>query len=115
MLDQYAEIARGKLRVSYLNPEPFSDAEDRAVAAGLKGVRLNQEGEMGYFGIAGSNSTDTEANLPFLSADRERFLEYDVTKLIASLASQRKTAVGLISGIPVDGSPGNPMLGRPAT
>ena len=113
MLDQYGEIARGKLRVSYFDPEPFSDAEERAVAAGLKGVRLNQEGEMGYFGIAGSNSTDTEANLPFLSTDRERFLEYDVTKLIVTLANQRKAAVGLISGIPMEGSPGNPMLGQP--
>src|SRR5262249_7004961 len=74
MLDQYGEIARGNLRISYFDPEPFSDAEERAVAAGLKGVRLNQEGEMGYFGIAGTNSTDTEANLAFLSTDRERFL-----------------------------------------
>ena len=115
MLDQYGEIARGKLRLTYLDPEPFSDAEERAVAAGLKGVRLSQEGEMGYFGIAGTNSTDTEANLPFLSTDRERFLEYDVTKLIVTLAHQRKTTVGLISGIPMEGSPGNPMLGRPPT
>src|SRR5262245_23932773 len=115
LLDQYTHISRVKLQIAYLDPEPFSDAEDRAVAAGLKGVRLNQEGEMGYFGIVGSNSTDTEANLPFLSADRERFLEYDVTKLIVSLAQQRKTAVGLISGIPLEGSPGNPMLGRPPT
>jgi gliding motility-associatede transport system auxiliary component len=114
MLDQYSEISRGKLRVTYLDPEPFSDAEERAVAAGLRGVRL-QEGEMGYFGIAGTNSTDTEANLPFLALDRERFIEYDVTKLIVSLAQQRKTAVGLISGIPMEGSPGNPMLGRPPT
>jgi ABC-type uncharacterized transport system involved in gliding motility auxiliary subunit len=114
MLDQYAEIARGKLRVSYFDPEPFSDAEERAVAAGLKGVRLNQEGEMGYFGIAGTNSTDTESNLPFLAIDRERFLEYDVTKLIVTLANQKKSAVGLISGIPVEGGPANPMLGRPA-
>jgi ABC-type uncharacterized transport system involved in gliding motility auxiliary subunit len=113
MLDQYGEIARGKLRVSYFDPEAFSDAEERAVAAGLKGVRLNQEGETGYFGIAGTNSTDTEANLPFLSTDRERFLEYDVTKLIVTLAHQRKTTVGLISGIPMEGSPGNPMLGQP--
>jgi len=113
MLDQYAEIARGKLRLSYFDPEPFSDAEERAVAVGLKGIRLNQEGETGYFGIAGTNSTDTEANLPFLSTDRERFLEYDVTKLIVTLAHQRKTTVGLISGIPVEGGPGNPMLGQP--
>ena len=115
MLDQYGEIARGKLRISYFDPEPFSDAEERAVTAGLKGVRLNQEGETVYFGIAGTNSTDTEANLPFLSADRERFLEYDVTKLIVTLAHQRKSTVGLISGIPIEGSPGNPMLGRPPT
>src|SRR5512145_1304279 len=115
MLEQYREISRGKLQVTYLDPEPFSDAEDRAVAAGLKGVRLNQEGEMGYFGIVGSNSTDAEANLPFLAIDRERFLEYDVTKLIVTLANQRKSTVGLISGINIEGSPGNPMLGRPPT
>jgi ABC-type uncharacterized transport system involved in gliding motility auxiliary subunit len=70
---------------------------------------------MGYFGIYGTNSTDTEANLPFLAIERERFLEYDVTKLIVSLAGQRKSTVGVISGIPLEGSPGNPMFGRPAT
>ena len=113
LLEQYRGIARGKLQVTFLDPEPFSDAEDRAVAAGLKGIRLNQEGEMGYFGIAGSNSTDTESNLPFLSTDRERFLEYDVTKLIVTLANQRKNTIGLISGIPIEGGGGNPMMGRP--
>jgi ABC-type uncharacterized transport system involved in gliding motility auxiliary subunit len=114
MLEQYREIARGKLRIAYLDPEPFSDAEDRAVAAGLKGVRL-QVGEMGYFGIAGSNATDGEASLPFLNVERERFLEYDLTKLIVTLAHQRKSSIGLISGIPLEGNPGNPMLGRPPT
>ncbi|MFZ1102700.1 MAG: Gldg family protein [Hyphomicrobiaceae bacterium] len=115
MLDRYSDIARGKLRVTYLDPEPFSDAEERAVASGLKGIRLNQEGEMGYFGIHGTNSTDTEANLPFLAIERERFLEYDVTKLIVSLASQAKTTVGLISGINLEGNPGNPMFGKAPT
>jgi ABC-type uncharacterized transport system involved in gliding motility auxiliary subunit len=115
LLDQYSDIAGGKLKVSYLDPEPFSDAEDRAVAAGLKGIRLNQEGEMGYFGIAGSNSTDTESSIPFVAADRERFLEYDVTKLIVTLANQAKRTVGLISGISMEGNPGMPMMGRPPT
>lgn len=113
LLEQYSGIARGKLQLTFLDPEPFSDAEDRAVAAGLKGIRLNQEGEMGYFGIAGSNSTDTESSLPFLSTDRERFLEYDVTKLIVTLANQTKSGIGLISGIAIEGNPGNPMMGVP--
>ena len=115
LLEQYSGIARGKLQVTFLDPEPFSDAEDRAVAAGLKGIRLNQEGEMGYFGIVGTNSTDTESSLPFLSTDRERFLEYDVTKLIVTLANQTKSGIGLISGIPIEGNPGMPMMGRPGT
>ena len=113
LLEQYRGIARGKLQITFLDPEPFSDAEDRAVAAGLKGIRLNQEGEMGYFGIVGTNSTDTESNLPFISTDRERFLEYDVTKLVVTLANQTKSGIGLISGIPIEGNPGMPMLGRP--
>jgi ABC-type uncharacterized transport system involved in gliding motility auxiliary subunit len=113
LLDQYSAIAGGKLRVAFLEPEPFSDVEDRAVAAGLKGIRLNQEGEMGYFGIVGRNSTDTETSIPFVSTDRERFLEYDVTKLIVTLAHQTKTAVGLISSIDMEGSPGHPMMRRP--
>ena len=115
MLDQYRGISGGKLRVTFLEPEPFSDAEDKAVAAGLKGVRLNQEGEMGYFGILGSNSTDTEASLPFLAAERERFLEYDVTKMIVTLANQAKSTIGLITTIPIEGSPGMPMMGQPGT
>ncbi len=115
MLDQYRGISRGKLQIAFLDPEPFSDAEDQAVAAGLKGVRLNTEGDMGYFGLVGRNSTDTEASLPFLAAERERFLEYDVTKMIVTLANQSKSTVGLISTIPVEGNPGMPMMGRPAT
>src|SRR5690606_1360509 len=48
MLDNYRDISGGKLQVTYLDPEPFSDAEDRAVAAGLRGRRMNAEGELGY-------------------------------------------------------------------
>src|SRR5262245_32751072 len=115
MLDQYRGISRNKLQVSFLDPEPFSDAEDQAVAAGLQGVRLNNEGDMGYFGLVGRNSTDTEASLPFLASERERFLEYDVTKMIVTLANQSKSTVGLLSTIPVEGNPGMPMMGRPPT
>ncbi len=108
LLEQYRDISRGKLQVTFLDPEPFSDAEDRAVAAGLKGVRLNQDGETAYFGLAASNTTDNDAVIEFFSPDRERFLEYDLTKLINGLANPKKRVVGLISGIQIDGG-SNPM------
>ena len=111
LLDQYSDISGGKLQVTYLDPEPFSDAEDRAAAAGLKGQRLNQDGETGYFGLVASNLTDNDAVVPFFSPDRERFLEYDLTKLVNGLANPKKKVVGLISGVQLDGGM-NPMNPR---
>ena len=87
LLQQYSDISGGRLEFAVFDPEPFSDAEDKAVAAGLRGVRLNQEGEAGYFGLVGTNSTDTDATIPFFTTDREAFLEYDLTKLIYTLAN----------------------------
>jgi ABC-type uncharacterized transport system involved in gliding motility auxiliary subunit len=108
LLEQYRDSARGKLDLAVFDPEPFSDAEDRAVAAGLRGVRLNQEGEVGYFGLVGSNATDNDANIAFFTTDREPFLEYDITKLIFTLANPKKRIVGLITGLPLEGGM-NPM------
>ncbi|MGL1489109.1 DUF7088 domain-containing protein, partial [Vibrio parahaemolyticus] len=34
LLQQYRDISRGKIEFAVFDPEPFSDAEDRAVAAG---------------------------------------------------------------------------------
>jgi ABC-type uncharacterized transport system involved in gliding motility auxiliary subunit len=108
LLQQYADIAGGGLDVAVFDPEPFSDSEDKAVAAGLRGVRLNQEGEVGYFGLVGNNSTDTDSTIPFFTTDREAFLEYDLTKLIFTLANPKKRVVGLMTSLPLDGGM-NPM------
>jgi ABC-type uncharacterized transport system involved in gliding motility auxiliary subunit len=108
LLQQYADIAGAGLDVAVFDPEPFSDSEDRAVAAGLRGVRLNQEGEVGYFGLVGNNSTDTDSTIPFFTTDREAFLEYDLTKLIYTLANPKKRVVGLMTSLPLDGGM-NPM------
>ena len=63
-------------------------------------MRLNQDGETGYFGLVASNTTDNDTAVEFFSPDRERFLEYDLTKLINGLANPKKRVVGLIAGIP---------------
>lgn len=110
LLEQYRSISGNKLQISYIDPEPFSDAEDRAVAAGLRGIRLNPEGDLGYFGMVGANSTDNEETIGFFAPERERFIEYDVTKLIYALAHPKKPVIGLISTLPVDGGL-DPMMG----
>ncbi|HVX35066.1 MAG TPA: Gldg family protein, partial [Hyphomicrobium sp.] len=103
LFEQYRDISGGKLQLSIVDPEPFSDAEDKAVAAGLRGLRLNAEGETGYFGLVATNATDNQEVIPFFSPDRESFLEYDVTKLIYSLANPKKRTIGLMTSLPLDG------------
>ena len=108
MLEEFSRISGGKLQLEYLDPEPFSDAEDRAVASGLTGRRLNAEGEMGYFGLSATNSTDDHELIAFFAPDRENFVEYEITKLIHTLSSPEKRRVGVITALPLDGGE-NPM------
>jgi ABC-type uncharacterized transport system involved in gliding motility auxiliary subunit len=114
LLDQYVAAAHGRLRLETYDPLSFSPAEDRAVAFGLQGVRLNDEGDQVYFGLAGTNSTDDRQVIPFFSPDRERLLEYDLTRLIHQLAFPKRTKVDLISGLPLDGNPMARLTGGPS-
>jgi ABC-type uncharacterized transport system involved in gliding motility auxiliary subunit len=102
LLAEYAAAAKGKIRLEEYNPLPFSDAEDRAVAFGLQGVPLGG-GEQGYFGLAGTNSTDDQQVIKFFAPQREPFLEYDLTKLVHALAFPKKTVVGLMTTLPLEG------------
>ena len=73
-----------------------------------------QQGEQVYFGLAATNSTDDQQVIPFFAPDRERFLEYDLTKLVHTLAVPKKTVVGLITTLPLEGDVMAMMRGRPS-
>ena len=103
MLEEYATHAEGKLILNIIEPETFSEAEDQAVAIGLRTVSASATGDRVYFGLVGTNSTDDERVIPFFQTNREAALEYDITKLIYSLAYPDKRVVGVISQLPIMG------------
>ena len=105
MLRTYAEASNGKILVEYIDPEPFSPEEDRAVGFGLEPVSLEGGAITGYFGIAGTNSTDDVDVLPMLSPEREPFLEYDLTRMVSNLASPDKPVVAMVTGLPMNADP----------
>ncbi|OLD92412.1 MAG: hypothetical protein AUG92_01535 [Alphaproteobacteria bacterium 13_1_20CM_4_65_11] len=113
LLDEYVAAARGKLRLETYNPQPFSDVEDRAVAFGLQPVPLDEQGEQVFFGLAGTNSTDDQQVIAFFSPQRERLLEYDLTRLVHNLAVPKRTTVGLATSLPLEGDVMAAMRGRP--
>lgn len=114
MLNEFAANARGRLIVQRYDPQPFSDVEDRAVALGMQGVPIDQGGESVYFGLSGSNSTDDKETIAFLQPERERFLEYDLARMVQALANPKRKVVGLITDLPLEGDMMMMMRGMPS-
>ena len=116
VLEEYAGRANGKIRLQVIDPEPFSDAEDRAVQAGIQGVPVDTgSGQPAYFGLVGTNSTDHQEIIPIFAQSREAFLEYDLTKLVYALTDPPKPVVGVISDMDLTYGPGGMMAAMRGT
>ena len=104
LLLEYQSVSNGKVKLEVLDPAPFSSIEDRAVAAGLRGIPAVSGGDNMYFGLVGSNTTDDIETIPFIQIDREAFLEYDLSKMLYALVTSKPTVVGIVSTLPTDGT-----------
>ncbi len=87
LLEEYQRLSQGNIKLEILDPEPFSEAEDRAVNRGIRAVRLIPGGPPVYFGLA-ALSGDKKAAIPFFNQERENWLEYDISQLLAQLARE---------------------------
>jgi len=106
LLEEYARASSGNIDLEIIDPEPFSEAEDRAVSYGLKGVPIDTNNTTFYFGLVGTNSTDGEEVIDFFNPNREEFLEYDITQLIYKLDNPKQKVVGIMSTLPIQGTGG---------
>jgi ABC-type uncharacterized transport system involved in gliding motility auxiliary subunit len=102
MVEEFENHAAGKLIVHRVDPEPFSEEEDQAAAFGLQAVPVGAGSETLYLGIAGTNSLDGVQVMPFLQPSKEKFLEYDLAKMISSLGSPERITIGFLSTLQMD-------------
>lgn len=109
-LEELAARSGGKIHLRVVDPQPFSEEEDRAAEYGLQSLQAGG-GDALYFGLAGTNSTDGRAAISNFQADREEFLEYDVAKLINELGTPKKPVIGLMGSLGLQGQ-FNPMTGQ---
>ena len=102
-LQELVSRSNGRLHLHVIDPQPFSEEEDRAAELGVRGVPLGGAGGQFYFGLAGTNSTDGRAAIEFFDPKKEQFLEYDVVKLVYQLANPKKPVVAWLSTLPMTG------------
>jgi ABC-type uncharacterized transport system involved in gliding motility auxiliary subunit len=108
LLDEMADRSHGQLTVRRIDPQPFSQEEDEAAGYGLQAVPVGAGGDSLYFGLVGSNSLDDVQVMSFVQPSKERFLEYDLAKMISTLSHPEQRKVGLLSTL--DMGPGfDPM------
>ena len=103
LLQEYALFADGRIRLHVIDPAPFSEDEDRAAQFGLQAVPLGNGSDEVYFGLAGSNAWGEQQVIPFFQPEREEFLEYELSKMLAALTTVKKPVIGVVSGLQING------------
>lgn len=108
VLFEYASRSGGNLQLEIIDPKPFTEEEDQAVAEGITAIPTDT-GESLYFGLVGTNAVDGREVVPYFAPEREAFLEYDLTELIFNLVRIEKPVLGILSTLPLDVGPGGMM------
>jgi ABC-type uncharacterized transport system involved in gliding motility auxiliary subunit len=102
ILKEFASVSAGNLTIVEQDPEPFSEIEDTAVEAGLQGIPLDESGEKVYFGMIGE-AGDAKGIIPMFQIDRDRFLEYDLARMVSKLQNPDTARIGVWTSAPMFG------------
>jgi ABC-type uncharacterized transport system involved in gliding motility auxiliary subunit len=108
LLAEYRQVGGSKVKIEKYDPQPDSDAEDSARLDGIEPQALAGADRF-YLGLA-VKCADELQSISFLAPNRERLLEYDLTRAIVRAETPEKPTIGLMSPLPVFGMPSNPMM-----
>lgn len=111
LLREYVRVSDGQLELEVIDPRPFSEEEEAANAAGLQGVPLSGD-ETFFFGLVMRTELGKEKVIPFFQPDRQKFVEYDISRLIVTVTQREKTKIGVLSSLPITGGGMSPYLRR---
>lgn len=106
LLEEIVRRSNGRITLDTVDPQPYSEDEDRAAAAGLTAMPGGAGGEKLFFGMTARNGANgRNGSIPFFLPEREPFLEYDIAKLIHDLSETRRPRVDILSDLPIAGVP----------
>jgi ABC-type uncharacterized transport system involved in gliding motility auxiliary subunit len=104
LLFEFQKASNDNVVFEKLTPNPDTDEEDKAREDQIQGMQVNSEGDNIYLGLAIQSGSQKEV-IPFLNPTEETKLEYDVARAINKVISTKKPIIGVMSSMPVQGSP----------
>lgn len=112
LLLEFVKASGGKVVLETIHPNPNTEEEDKARADEIQDMGpVNQEGDKIYFGIAVECLGQKEV-IPFLNPpapSEGSAVEYDIARAISKVSKPSRNVVGVMSSIPVMGSPMYPF------
>lgn len=117
LLEEFEAASDGKISLEVIDPLPFSTEKEEAESFGLQGVPA-ENGVTIFLGLVGFDDTNRLEVISAFSEDRERFLEFDVAKIIYLLVQDKKPKVAILTNLPMRFGPGGAVaymqgLGQP--
>ena len=101
LLREYAAASDGKLKLIITDPKPDTKDEQRAQRFALN--PMNTPSGAAYFGLT-AQQADTVKSIGFFDPAREKFLEYDLSKLITAAARLEKPKLVIINTLAINNS-----------
>lgn len=112
LLQNYQKISNGKFSYYFYNPEPLSDAEDRALQSGIQPLFVSDLNASAYFGIVLVNENGQSRTIPFMPLARQNLMEQDLTENILLLEHPKKK-LGFFGTLPIFGTSQNGVITQP--
>lgn len=108
LMTEIAARSGGKVKITEIDPEPFSTEEDAVTAAGLTPAPAAGPDPV-YLGVIGSNTVDDRITIPYLASERDALLEYELVRLISQLDNPAPPRIAVISSLlAYQADPGDP-------
>lgn len=108
LLLELVKASNDKIILETIHPNPNTEEEDKAREDEIQDMGpVNQEGDKIYLGMA-IQCLDQKEVIPFLNPpapNEGSSIEYDIARAIAKVSKPTKNVVGVMSAIPVMGSP----------
>ena len=102
MLEEYVKLSGGKVSLALFDPKPDTEEEEVAQKYGLQKVPLKGGGAL-YMGLVISDESGNDEVIPFFNPEREKFLEYDISKAVVNVLRPEKKVVGILSPLELMG------------
>ncbi|NLL84082.1 MAG: hypothetical protein GX230_07570 [Lentisphaerae bacterium] len=97
LLREYELSSKGRIVLESYDPKPDSDEEEWAQKFGIQAQTMRPYTPPVYFGMVAS-CNGKEASIPVFSPATEQTLEYEISRLIASVAWPQKPVIAVMSG-----------------